>query len=300
MTNIIFPRDSYNASGLNLIDIGFHSEVSKALNCGFNILTVDLYDLAHGITSIRGEAGEGPTLYRGWIIPSDHYALLETAMKVRGKPLLNNLHEYNFSYKFPLWYNHLKECTIPSIYFPGVDPDIEATIQQIQQEKGRSLIIKDYIKSQKYYWHEACYIPDSTDTENLRKVINKFIYLQSPLVGGLVFKDYLEFKKLGKHDGSDFPLIQEFRAFVFNGEILQLDHMWLPDYQGEKPFQFLAEVCRKLKGRNLLSVDVGQLEDGSWKVIEIGDGGVSSVPNGKTEEFYKTLASFCKNYMLYI
>ena len=43
-------------------------------------------------------------------------------------------------------------------------------------------------------------------------------------------------------------------------------------------------------GSNYYTVDYAELEDGNWKILETGDGGVSGLPDSVDyETYYKTL-----------
>ncbi|MFF2396799.1 ATP-grasp domain-containing protein [Nocardia sp. NPDC058114] len=79
-------------------------------------------------------------------------------------------------------------------------------------------MIKDYVKSRKYEWNTACFVPDLSDGAVLRRVVERFVELQGDsLAGGIV--------------------VREFEAFA-----------------------------RRV--------------DGTWRVIEVGDGQVSDLPAG--------------------
>lgn len=53
----------------------------------------------------------------------------------------------------------------------------------------KAVIVKDYVKSRKHEWHEACYIPDVKDQDNARRVIENFVKRQGDdIVGGIIRK----------------------------------------------------------------------------------------------------------------
>ena len=66
----------------------------------------------------------------------------------------------------------------------------------IKAFESSPIIVKDYVKSQKHYWKEACFIPNASDKKNVESVIQKFIELQdSDLNEGLVFREFIELEK---------------------------------------------------------------------------------------------------------
>ena len=48
---------------------------------------------------------------------------------------------------------------------------------------GRAVIVKDYVKSQKHAWGEACFIPRADDVEGALRVVRRFLGLQGADVG---------------------------------------------------------------------------------------------------------------------
>lgn len=77
---------------------------------------------------------------------------------------------------------------------------------------------------------------------------------------------------------SDFPIGREYRVFLLRGEPLAHGYYW--PYPGEwaalderetvEMLRVASAAARRL-ATPLVAVDVGQLEDGRWVVIEVGD-----------------------------
>lgn len=54
--------------------------------------------------------------------------------------------------------------------------------------------MKDFVKSRKHDWHEACYVPELADGEQLASVVGRFMELQGAhLSGGLVLRSFEPF-----------------------------------------------------------------------------------------------------------
>ena len=82
-----------------------------------------------------------------------------------------------------------------------------------------SLVVKDYVKSQKHYWQEACFIPAARDLPAVERVVRKFLELQGDdLNEGLVFREFVPLKVVGTHPKSGMPLAAEFRIFWLLGK----------------------------------------------------------------------------------
>jgi hypothetical protein len=66
------------------------------------------------------------------------------------------------------------------------------------------VILKDYVKSQKHYWHEACFIPSAANEIAVSKVLQRFLELQGGQTeSGLVFREYITFEPIGAHSKSN-------------------------------------------------------------------------------------------------
>ena len=51
------------------------------------------------------------------------------------------------------------------------------------------VILKDYVKSQKHAWGEACFIPSASDRYAVERVVQKFLQLQgSDVAGGVAYQ----------------------------------------------------------------------------------------------------------------
>jgi hypothetical protein len=81
--------------------------------------------------------------------------------------------------------------------------------------------VKDYVKSRKHEWLEACFIPDAGDRAAVERVVGVFVDRQGEdLAGGLVFREYVELRRVGAHPVSGLPLGREYRLFFLDGRLL--------------------------------------------------------------------------------
>lgn len=131
-------------------------------------------------------------------------------------------------------------------------------------------IVKDFVKSRKHEWHEACYVPELADGERLASVVGRFVELQGTyLSGGLVLRSFEPFVAGG-----------EARVWWVDGEaVLVTAH---PDTPGSAPVPepaSLREAVGRL-GLRWVTTDVALRKDGVWRVVEVGDGQVSGLPAG--------------------
>ncbi|MEW2069217.1 ATP-grasp domain-containing protein [Streptomyces sp. NPDC007346] len=210
----------------------------------------------------------GPYWYRGWMVPSDRYAELERALAVRGCALLIGAADYRRAHELPGWYEVFADLTPRSVWCDGLPPD---DLQELAAPLGPGPgIVKDFVKSRKHEWHEACYVPELSDRGQLAAVVGRFVELQgSFLAGGVVLRAFEPFVPGG-----------EARVWWVDGEpVLVTAHPDTPDRLPDPPLGPVREAVRRL-GPRWVTTDLALREDGVWRVVEVGDGQVSGLPAG--------------------
>lgn len=146
----------------------------------------------------------------------------------------------------------------------------------------RPLVLKDFVKSQKHAWKEACFIPAANDRAQVERVVRRFIAMQGrDLVGGLVFRDCIELEQVGVHPKSGLPLSREFRLFYVDGRLVQGFRYWDEGDYGTAQLDELPSfesVASSVRSR-FFSMDVARSAAGQWLIIELGDGQVAGLPD---------------------
>lgn len=214
-------------------------------------------------------------LYRGWMLRSEAYALLEGALIARGSRMRTSAVQYALAHELPGWYEVMSALTPYSAWTSGVS---RGAFEVALDEVGPGpVVLRDYSKSLKRYWEEAMFVPDSADREVAWGVASRFLSLrEEDLVGGLVVR---QFEALGS---------LEVRTWWSRGRcVLTGAH---PDTVGSVPTGALplAEVASVVEalGVSFVSVDLALREDGVWRVVELGDGQVSDRPADMDPEVF--------------
>ena len=280
-------------------DPTFEPEVQLAKAAGFHVAFVDLeLSLGGQVILHRLPKAESDVVYRGYIIKPEDYRKLEVALAAKGRQLLEPHEAYLEAYEFPRWYAKLKAVTPRSIALPGAAFDLDAVAEQVGLVfSPHAVLVKDVVKSRKQDWYEACFIPDARDKEHVKKVVSRFLDLMDDsLAGGLVFRQFEDFKKLGvSHPKTGMPIVNEWRGFMLHGKLVYLAPYWAADYStAAKPDPAMFEAIVKRSGliSPFFSLDVAESIDGTWMVIEINSGGASGIPEGGDgEAFYAALAT---------
>jgi len=232
-------------------------------------------------------------VYRGWMLKPNQYELLYDSLLEKNIRLINNPSEYKFCHHLPESYETIKNYT-PKTTFKRLEAEfnIEDFQNEINEFGNKSIVVKDFVKSQKHYWEEACFIPNAADKEKVNSVVSKFIELQnSDLNEGLVFREFIDLEELANHSLSGMPLTKEFRVFIKNGRIMTIFKYWDEgDYKDVEPIvDGFQEVIPKIQS-NFFTMDIAKKKDGDWIIVELGDGQVAGLPdNANKDEFYSEL-----------
>jgi len=180
-------------------DPAFEEEVTAARAAGFTVGFASLEIHFAGEVGLRVPAGSGEALYRGWMLRVEDYARLEEALAARGYRLVNTTAAYQHCYLLPEWYAAIGEGNTPrSIWFPGRIFDMADVAARVREAFGdAAVVLKDYVKSRKHEWFDACFIRSAGDVAEVGRVVSNFLRLQGDsLVGGLVFREFVEFVRM--------------------------------------------------------------------------------------------------------
>ena len=196
----------------------------------------------------------------------DMYQKFYEKLKNKGIELINTPNEYNKYHLLPGWYKDFEDCTAKSAWTEDFS---EESLKELLSKFEGAVIVKDYVKSRKHEWYEACFIEDVKDTENALKVIKNFIERQDDLLtGGIVLREFIDLKSIGKHKESGMPISDEYRVFVLDNEI-----------------KWVKEICKRIDSR-FVTIDLARKSNDELVVMELGDGQVSGLQDIPEEEFY--------------
>jgi hypothetical protein len=289
---ILFP--AHPTLGLKHPDPGFTEEVEAAKQAGFSVSFVDIDNqkLDPRLSSVPKSE---EVLYRGWIVRPEIYCSIQDALSSRYElSLLVDGMDYEYCYNFPNWYQDLGGLTPESFCLPGKNFNLDKVAETVKVEfgEGVSLILKDYNKSRKHEWYDACYVGSSSDAPEVKRVVGNFLERQGDdLAGGLVFRKCVPLKYVGTHPKSGLKLANEHRYFVRDGAVFYKAPYWAGTQERTPyPFGVIRSVTARVKSP-FYAIDLAELEDSTWTVIEINEGCTAGVPEGGSiRDFYEALA----------
>lgn len=279
-------------------DYAYQNEVEAALRNNLEYELFSFEDLteekiSRAFAKIKSSEKPTPAIYRGWMLKPQQYEILYRELKSRNLVLINSPQEYRHCHHFPASYEIIRNYT-PKTVFLRCDENFsfEKVMNLLSQFGEKPLILKDYVKSRKHEWQEACFIRSAADRKAVEKIVNRFLELQgADLNEGLVFREFVEFQPLANHSQSGMPLTKEFRLFFLAGELIETSEYWDEGeyFATDLPKDLFTEIARNVKS-NFFTMDVAQKTDESWMIIELGDAQVAGLPE-KTEAglFYQKL-----------
>jgi ATP-grasp domain-containing protein len=246
--------------------------------------------------AVRRLAGAEPprdAIYRGWMLRPSEYAALYDALMAKGIRLLNSPAAYIHCHYLPESYHVIADRTAKSVWMPLSDGfSMDAVMALLKAFGPGPVIVKDYVKSQKHYWHEACFIPSAADVRAVERVVRRFLELQGDSLNeGLVFREFVAFEPSAEHSRSGMPMTREFRMFVRDGDVRCCAPYWGEGrYEGAVPSaDEFSDVTRRVQSR-FFSMDVARQRDGAWMIVELGDGQIAGLPPSVSAlEFYRML-----------
>ncbi|GAB2603727.1 hypothetical protein GCM10027168_40820 [Streptomyces capparidis] len=257
-------------------DPAFAAEAAAVRELGGRVVLLDHEALLAGDADgavARVPRGSGPLWYRGWMIPADRYAALAGALAGRGSPPATSAERYRAAHELPGWYDVFEEATPRSAWLtaaPGAVPGAAELARLAAAVGPGAAVVKDWVKSRKHEWAEACHVPDTADAARLAAVVRRFVELQGEfLTGGVVLRAFEYFTG------------EEARVWWLDGApLLVTAH---PDTPGACPEPELAHVAPLVRalGCRFVTTDVALRSDGVWRVVEVGDGQVSGLPEGQ-------------------
>ena len=268
------------------VDMDYETEYQEA-ELNHTCVLFSYEDLENGKLSLFGEDISGLTIYRGWMMKPEMYRTFYNLLEEKGIFLINSPEEYKRYHTLPGWYNEFADMTVNSLW--EEEGDVNSILEMSTQLEG-SYIVKDYVKSRKHEWYDACYIPNITDKVNTSKVISNFVERQADaLVGGIVLRKYEKLKQIGFHEKSGMPISEEYRVFVYAGKVHIMDNYWSNDSKvelSENELAWIDEIAAKVQS-NFVTVDLARKEDGTLIIMELGDGQVSGLQEIEEKKFYE-------------
>ena len=288
---LLFPNDYFNK---NKINPAFEEEYSAAKLVGISCYLYSEEKWSDNeivkIIDIPCNIEIEYCVYRGWMMFPEKYKIFTDQLKSKYNiELINTYDDYiQMHYFDKVYYSTNIKYFTPKIYefeYPTDDYTFSKYYEVIKSTfENKFFMVKDNVKSVKDDDFPKK-IPADIYKNDLKRLLDKFVKLRGSLyTGSIILKEYVDLKL---YDGCT----NEYRIFVCNNKIVSMSkNSNQPDYcQCNITSDELNHVITHLPGK-YNTVDVAELTDDSWTILECGDGQVSGLsPNQNYIEYYKNL-----------
>lgn len=274
---ILFPSEPYSPKE---VDSNFTAEYEAAKLVGFEVFLFDHDEfvssgnLKHKLPVREGNAEE--IMLRGWMLKEDQYRMLWSNLFLDGYLLINSSEQYLNCHYFPEAYTAISNYTSKAWWNANWKENVQTEKidwKSIRDYLGGDVLIKDFVKSEKGNPDLFILKKELSNQEFYERVL-KFVEARGKLFNkGIVFKQVMNLKK---YDGET----NEWRMFFLNNQPInfgfnseKLFHTAQPSLETLNKFWQLGKTIKS----NFFTMDIAEKEDGSWMILELGDGQVSGL-----------------------
>lgn len=271
---ILFPSSFFNVSE---VDEDLQKEYDAVAAAGLFEVALFGYDkwFNEGKIIVKNVPNEEHlAVYRGWMMKPEQYERFYDLLLEKNIRLITEPKHYKLMHIFPNVYNFVKEDTAKMELYPLHE---QIDVNHLK-ESFRRFMVKDFVKSVK-----GTEFPTFFDQSVTQEAFDRWMevfykYRGDLLTGGICIKEFLDLKRYGSSTN-------EYRIFYINHEIATVCRNAGQGIYAPQPPQELIEKYRNLDSP-YYTIDVAELEDGTWKIIEAGDGAVSGLSDDQDYEQY--------------
>lgn len=269
-------------------DFELEADVVDALDLEAHVVSADLVVDGEAERAVRRvPRGAGTLLYRGPILTAEEYEALYEALQERGAELVVDPAAYELATYVPEHHEAIADLAAPTRWTYGheVDEAYEAALSL----GDPPWLLKDHVKSAKEAWDDACFVPAGATRADFARIARALESERGErFARGFVIRKFLELAPSGVRT-HERRIPDEHRLFFWHGRVVC--HAPYHDVgdrlEDVSPFAILG---RRIDSP-FFTADVAFLRDGGWVVVEINDGGVSSLPEQlDPRELYAAIA----------
>lgn len=280
---ILFPGNYYS---FNNLDDNFAAEFDAVV--ATQDLDAVLFNFDEFIEGAPLQLSKDPgsihkdVIYRGWMMKPELYQRFCRELEAMGLAPFTSPLCYERMHCFPNAAEMFDDQTPKFLVFPSEDGIVHIDAAIVNTEFSR-FMFKDYVKSVKGTSFPK-YVETPVTQKELDDLVADFIRLRGDLfTGGIVLKEYVDLKK---YDGCT----NEWRDFLFNGFSLGIKrNSNQPSYCPAPPEEYVT--TRNIIVCPFYTIDYAELSDGTWTIIEAGDGQVSGLAASDSPlRFYEEMA----------
>lgn len=215
-----------------------------------------------------------------------HYSELVRDLSYVDAGLINTYEQHLYVADLARWYEDLKEST-PKTWF---------RLEDLPDDIG-PVVLKGQTNSKKFQWRTAMYASNKRDAIQVYLRLREDFFLQDQ---GIYIREFVPLRNYFSCI-TGLPVTKEYRFFVLNKEILAGGYYWsnhvdelenagIFHSDQDVPREFLEKIVSIVGDKCMFYVlDVGQLDNGEWVVIELNDGQQSGLSEVDPDKLYRNL-----------
>ena len=250
----LFPADPLNP---RQVDEYFKPQANAlTTNEYYSLLSLERFKITGGV--------DRDMIDRGWMLSGEDYFKLADMVEREGGSLFTGYPQYTGTHYLPSWYPLVSEYTAETVIYKLKQlnsPEFNL-VEELNKLGWNKFFLKDYVKSLKTGMGSII-----DNAEDAPKVLALMEHYRGNIEGGLCVRKY----EPGLHE--------EQRYFVVNKQAFSTT-LRRPD------LGLLNMVIRRIDSP-FFSVDIAYNEEGTPRIVEIGDGQVSDLVGDWTPELLK-------------
>lgn len=248
MLVFMYPESELNP---NKVDEFYQEEANQIKNKGFKVsLMNDETFLSDDYSHLSGMK----VIYRGWMKTITEYENIEKHLLTFNVTMITTTENYKSAHHLPSWIEKIKDFTPETNCFTSHE---EA--KAFLEERNENFLVKDFVKSLKL--DNRLFIKTSKELEDWIKDVN---YFKGHVEGGICLRKV-----------ESFIEESEKRIFVYNN-VPYGDKIEIPDII----YQVISVIDLPF-----YTIDIIKNSKEEWRVVEIGDGQVSSAESWDSAVF---------------
>jgi hypothetical protein len=270
----LLPSEPMN---IKKVDKDFQKEYEALVKMDFKVYLFD-HDQFINYKQLISDidfSESGNVILRSWMLKSEQYRELYNTLSRNRFNLINTPEQYLNCHYYPNVYKNIEQWAPRSIWFNDIN---ENAVELCRNHINNDIIIKDYVKSEKGF-DDIFLLEKSLNKEEFYERVLKFKNSRGKLFSeGIVFKEYHQLRNYGDRTN-------EYRFFVLNGNIISISQNTGLTYGQLPEHSFLKQVIPNIDS-NFFTIDIAEKEDGTWMILECGDGQVSGLSPDQDEFIY--------------
>ncbi len=258
------------------LDVSAATEAAKLVGCrvyymqpGRDANLSLAANAARALAAVPNQAVELPAVWVGFVPTVEWYAAIYAEAEKKRIRLLNTPDEHRTATELDRYYPRIWDLTPESVVL--TDP---RQVDEAVARLGLPVFVKGAVKSRKELGYHACV---AATVEELRRLVRDVLAIDVRSRGKAVVRTLAPIRHVHV-SATGFPVGREFRVFRYRESLLDHGYYWEADDAqatlsgpDERSVLALAAEAALRLAVPFVAIDVAQLVDGSWTVIEASD-----------------------------